>query len=64
MVSKFGTFISWAFSEWRGGTCGSESVNVRRNHKAYYGRGEGAGGGGGGGAEGGYIPMSTLSPPE
>ena len=52
-------------------------LNVHRNHKAYYGRGEGGGGGygggrgeevgGGGGMEVGeenYIPVAALSPPE
>ena len=41
-------------------------LNVHRNHKAYYGRGEGWGRGGGGegievGEEGDYIPIATLS---
>ena len=50
------------------------ALNVHRNHKAYWGRGEkgeggtevvvGGGGGGGGGAEGEYIPIATLSTPE
>ena len=41
-------------------------LNVHRNLKAYYGRGEGGVGGGGygGGGEVDYIPISTLSPPE
>ena len=41
-------------------------LNVHRNHKAYYGRGEGGGGIGGleVGGEGDYIPIATLSPPE
>ena len=37
-------------------------LNVHGNHKAYYGRGEG--GGMEVGAEGDYIPVATLSPPE
>ena len=44
-------------------------LNVHRNHKAYYGLGEGGVGGGGDGSmevggEGDYIPIATLSPPE
>ena len=38
--------------------------NVHRNHKAYQGRGEGGKGGMEVGAEGEYIPIATLSPPE
>ena len=42
-------------------------LNVHRNHKAYWGRGEGGEGGEGGievGEEGDYIPIATLSPLE
>ena len=40
-------------------------LNVHRNHKAYYGLGEGGGRGGMEvGREGDYIPIATLSPPE
>ena len=40
-------------------------LNVHRNHKAYYGRGDGGGGGGMEvGVEGDYIPIATLSPPD
>ena len=38
-------------------------LNVHRNHKAYYGRGEGGWGVEGGGGEGDCIPVATLSPP-
>ena len=38
--------------------------NVHRNHKAYWGRGEGGGGGMEVGGEGDYIPIATLSPAE
>ena len=36
-------------------------INLHTNHKAYKGRGEG---GMEVGAEGDYIPIATLSPPE
>ena len=36
-------------------------LNVQRNHKAYWGRGEG---GMDVGEEGGYIPIATLPPAE
>ena len=44
-------------------------LNVHRNQKVYYERGEWGGGVGGGvgmevGGEGDYIPIATLSPPE
>ena len=39
-------------------------LNVHRNHKAYYGRGEGGEGGMEVGREGDYIPIATVSPPE
>ena len=41
-------------------------LNVHRNHKAYYGRGEWGEGGMevGEEGEGEYIPIATLSPPE
>ena len=38
-------------------------LNAHRNYKANQGRGEG-GGGMEVGAEGDYIPIATLSPPE
>ena len=38
-------------------------LNVHRNHKAYYGRGEGGKRGMEVGGEGDYIPIATLSPP-
>ena len=38
--------------------------NVHRNHKVYWGRGEGGEGGIEVGEEGDYIPIATLSPPE
>ena len=40
-------------------------LHVHRNHKAYYGRGEGEGGGGTEvRGEGDYTPIATLSPEE
>ena len=39
-------------------------LNVHRNHKAYWGRGEGGEGSMKVGEEGDYIPIATLSPPE
>ena len=39
-------------------------LNVHRNHKAYYGRGEGGDGGMEVGQEGEYIPIAPPSPPE
>ena len=39
-------------------------LNVRRNHEAFEGRGEGGKGGIEVGEEGDYIPVDTLSPPE
>ena len=38
-------------------------LNVHKNHKAYWGRGDGEGGTEVGG-EGDYIPIATLLPPE
>ena len=39
-------------------------LNVRRNHKAYSGQGEGGEEGMEVSEEGDYIPVATLSPPE
>ena len=39
-------------------------LNVHRNHKAYYGRGEGGEGAMEVGEEADYIPVAALSPPE
>ena len=39
-------------------------LNVHRNHKARWGRGEGREEGTEVGEEGDYIPIATLSPPE
>ena len=39
-------------------------LNVHRNHKAYYGRGEWGEGGMEVREEGEYTPITTLSPPE
>ena len=39
-------------------------LNVHRNNKANYGRGEGGEGGMEVGGEGDYILIATLSPPE
>ena len=39
-------------------------LNVHRNHKSYWGRGEGGEGGMEVGEEGDYIPIATLSPLE
>ena len=39
-------------------------LNVHKNHKVYYGRGEWGGAGMEVGEEGDIIPVATLSPPE